>query len=303
MARRKANGQPLSLFSFQDIITGVAGVMIFILMLLVVQLATRNSRAAAAQSQPTHSTSELEKSLREQQLHSQDLAQLIASKQTASAVSKTRIDLLLGTKILDLDKQLQDMQKNRLQLQSQLREAESALDRLQRENEKSKTDNPSRSLMEKTESLREELKSTANEILEWQDETRVNYKSDTTVKNLQLFDLHGSYFTLSKLPSDTKSRRVPFSTSEKSSQIAASMSQEYERLSKELKDPERRIVVLFRPSAAKHGSEVVRELRRLGFEVAMELLEAKADLFRRSEQDSNKSGDGDASDRVGSKNE
>jgi hypothetical protein len=36
---RRRNDNALSLFAFQDIITGVAGVMLFILLLLVVQLA------------------------------------------------------------------------------------------------------------------------------------------------------------------------------------------------------------------------------------------------------------------------
>jgi hypothetical protein len=53
MRRRKAPEKTFSLFAFQDIITGTAGVMKFILMLLVVQLAIQ-SRA----KQPDTSDSE-----------------------------------------------------------------------------------------------------------------------------------------------------------------------------------------------------------------------------------------------------
>jgi len=52
MRRRKAPDNALSLFAFQDIITGTAGVMLFILMLLVVQLAIQ---ATVKQSESTDS--------------------------------------------------------------------------------------------------------------------------------------------------------------------------------------------------------------------------------------------------------
>ena len=52
MRRRKAPENALSLFAFQDIITGTAGVMLFILMLLVVQLAIQ---ATAKQSDTSDS--------------------------------------------------------------------------------------------------------------------------------------------------------------------------------------------------------------------------------------------------------
>jgi hypothetical protein len=50
MSRRKAPDNALSLFAFQDIITGTAGVMLFILMLLVVQLAIQSKSKASAKT-------------------------------------------------------------------------------------------------------------------------------------------------------------------------------------------------------------------------------------------------------------
>ena len=288
MARRKSNGQPLSLFAFQDIITGVAGVMLFILMLLVVQLALQKSQAASAPTQQAPKSSEQE----EQQLQRlEELAQWVDRKKTETLANKERINLLLDVQVQNVDNQIRVLQTSQQKLNNQVNEGKTKLDQLQSENKKSQANNPARTMMEKIEALRKELESASNEILEWQDESRVNYKSDSTVKNLYLYDVHGSYFTMSKLAAEMQKRKFSYGSSDASSQIALKMVQEYERLPNSMKDSERRIVVLFRPSAAKHGSEVVRELRKLGFEVAMELLEAKAELFSRPSRDRSEPGE------------
>ena len=49
--RRRRREQTITLFAFQDIITGVAGVMLFILLLLVVQLTVKTVQAAADQAE------------------------------------------------------------------------------------------------------------------------------------------------------------------------------------------------------------------------------------------------------------
>ena len=309
MARRKSNSQPLSLFAFQDIITGVAGVMLFILMLLVVQLALQKSQAASAPSQQPPEFSEQERlQQQQQQQRLEELAQWVDRKKTETLANKERINLLLDVQVQNVDNQIRVLQTSQQKLNNQVNEGKTKLDQLQSENKKSQANNPARTMMEKIEALRKELESASNEILEWQDESRVNYKSDSTVKNLYLYDVHGSYFTMSKLAADMQKRKFSYGSSDASSQIALKMAQEYERLPNSMKDAERRIVVLFRPSAAKHGSEVVRELRKLGFEVAMELLEAKAELFSRpsrdrSEPDEQADGDQAGSDEGKSPNE
>lgn len=301
MARRKSNGQPLSLFAFQDIITGVAGVMLFILMLLVVQLALQKSQAASAQTQQPPESSEQERLQQQQQQQQlEELTQWVDRKKTETLANKERINLLLDVQVQNIDNQIRVLQTSQQKLGNQFSEGKTKLDQLQSENKMSQANNPARTTMEKIEALRKELESTSDEILEWQDESRVNYKSDSTVKNLYLYDVHGSYFTMSKLAAEMQKRKFSYGSSDTSSQIALKMVQEYERLPNGMKDAERRIVVLFRPSAAKHGSEVVRELRKLGFEVAMELLEAKAELFSRPTVDGSETGEQADGDQAGS---
>jgi len=59
MRRRKAPENALSLFAFQDIITGTAGVMLFILMLLVVQLAIQATEKQSDTSDSGAAVSEI----------------------------------------------------------------------------------------------------------------------------------------------------------------------------------------------------------------------------------------------------
>ncbi len=48
MGRRRASGPPISLFSFQDIITSVTGIMILVTLLMAVELIRRPKQAASA---------------------------------------------------------------------------------------------------------------------------------------------------------------------------------------------------------------------------------------------------------------
>ena len=114
MARRKSNSQPLSLFAFQDIITGVAGVMLFILMLLVVQLALQKSQAASAPSQQPPEFSEQERlQQQQQQQRLEELAQWVDRKKTETLANKERINLLLDVQVQNVDNQIRVLQQSR----------------------------------------------------------------------------------------------------------------------------------------------------------------------------------------------
>ncbi len=58
---RRKTGNPLSLFSFQDIITGLCGIMIFLVLIMLVDIITRR----AAESVPVMEVSEVERLERE----------------------------------------------------------------------------------------------------------------------------------------------------------------------------------------------------------------------------------------------
>ncbi len=59
--RRRKTGNPFSLFSFQDIITGLCGIMIFLVLIMLVDIITRR----AAESVPVMEVSEVERLERE----------------------------------------------------------------------------------------------------------------------------------------------------------------------------------------------------------------------------------------------
>jgi hypothetical protein len=289
MARRRSPGPSLSLFAFQDIITGVAGVMLFILMLLVVQLAIQTSVTQASKEDISEEVS-AQSDLLEQQARVANLMALLQRKQTEVQANTTKIDLLLDARLVNIDQELQARRDKLTKQQSAIENQRNQVRSLRSENEKLRGDDPAKAILEEIEKMKEEMRSLEEQMMEWQDETRVNYETDNKVKNLYLFDMQGSHCTMAVLPFDNRSKRIDFGRDSSAESIAEAMFLQYDKLTASRQDSQRRIVVLIRPSAASVAAELVRQLRNKGFEVAMELLEAKAELFRRPKR---KSSNGD----------
>ncbi len=282
MARRRSSSPSLSLFAFQDIITGVAGVMLFILLLLVVQLAIHTSatQASKSENQPDKSPVEDTKLL-EEQMQIATMEALIKRKQVELESNKTKVELMLDARVVDVDQEIESRKAKVAKLQNELTAIISQARSLRSENEKLRSDDPAKVLLSEMEKMKDEIRSLESQTLEWKDETRVNYKTDNIVNNLYLFDVQGTYCTMAVLPFDNRSKRIKYGSDKSVEKISTMMKSYYDSLPSSRKDPERRIVVLIRPSAAIFATELVRELRNRGFEVAMELLEAKAELFRK----------------------
>lgn len=288
MARRRSPGPSLSLFAFQDIITGVAGVMLFILMLLVVQLAIQTSVTQASKEDISEVPAQSD--LLEQQARVANLMALLQRKHTEVQANTTKIDLLLDARLVNIDQELQARRDKLTKLQTAFENQRNQVRSLRSENEKLRGDDPAKAILEEIEKMKKEIRSLEEQMMEWQDETRVNYETDNKVKNLYLFDMQGSHCTMAVLPFDNRSKRIDFGRDSSAESIAEAMFLQYEKLTPSRQDPQRRIVVLIRPSAASIAADLVRQLRSKGFEVAMELLEAKAELFRRPKR---KSSNGD----------
>jgi Na+-transporting methylmalonyl-CoA/oxaloacetate decarboxylase gamma subunit len=282
MARRRSSSPSLSLFAFQDIITGVAGVMLFILLLLVVQLAIQTSvtHASKPENQPDASTTEKARLL-EQQYQIATMEALVERKKIELESNKTKVELMLDARVVDIDQELEARKAKIAKLRNELSAITNQVSSLRSENEKLRSSDPAKALLSEMEKMKEEIRSLESQTLEWKDETRVNYKTDNIVKNLYLFDVQGTHCTMAVLPFDNRSKRIEYGSDKSVEKISTMMESYYDSLPSARKDPERRIVVLIRPSAAIFATELVRELRNRGFEVAMELLEAKAELFRK----------------------
>lgn len=82
--RHRSTGSPFSLFSFQDIITGLCGIMIFLVLVMLVDIITRR----AAESVPVMEVSEverLEKEVAELEAKAKALLAAVRAKRAAAA--------------------------------------------------------------------------------------------------------------------------------------------------------------------------------------------------------------------------
>ena len=284
MARRKPPAAGLSLFAFQDIITGVAGVMLFILMILVVQLAIQSGQSASKATETNENLVEAA-SLDTIQEEIERLKESVQSKSREQRSNKSKIDLLLDANVSNIEKAIQDGTNLLSKLLQDLAASATELQKAHAENTAMFAENPAGETLEQIGDLEEKLRETQAELEEWNDDSRVNYATDNKVDNLYLLDVQEKYCDAASLPIQQPPTRIAFSSASAES-IAPTLTLWYESLPPDKKDPKKRIVFVIRPSAAVFGIELATEMRSLGFKVALELLESKAKLFRKPKNSS-----------------
>lgn len=278
MRSRKSDDSGLGLFAFQDIITGVAGVILFILMLLVVQLTIQASRAMPP-TIPEYLSMDSERLFSQSEIDELEL--LLNRKRRQYEDIKAKIDLLLDAKVSDTQQVMEQARTRIAQLQEELESLREQRSKIQQANRSLIANDSSPTILQEIQELEQEIRDTEAEILEWKDSTRVNYQTDVRASNLYLFDVHGSHVSMTVLPPGESDERIVIGPNDTCQVVASAIERRYHGLPNAKRDPSKRIVVLIRPSAAEFGEELTHELRERGFTVALELLEAKAELFRK----------------------
>jgi DNA repair exonuclease SbcCD ATPase subunit len=141
MGKRKNNSTPLSLFSFQDMITGLCGIMILLVLIMVLDLVEARSNA-----KPSSNTVKEEVDLQALQKEVDELQKKYLSNQQALSsvvVQTNRNDL---TEITVMTKNLTDQEKQILGLKSQVELLKSQL--ADRKKEKNESDRKLREMEE-----------------------------------------------------------------------------------------------------------------------------------------------------------
>jgi hypothetical protein len=141
MGKRKNNSTPLSLFSFQDMITGLCGIMILLVLIMVLDLVEARSNAPRSSN-----TIKEEVDLQALQKEVDELQKKYLSNQQALSslvVQTNRNDL---TEITVMTKNLTDQEKQILGLQSQVELLKSKL--AERKKEKLEADKKLREMEE-----------------------------------------------------------------------------------------------------------------------------------------------------------
>jgi Skp family chaperone for outer membrane proteins len=276
MRRRRDN--TLSLFAFQDIITGVAGVMLFILLLLVVQLTLRTVTGSsewggAAEPSAPQPSPQIQPPADRQQL--QQMQQTLERLRRRSAE-------LLEADAGDLDAQIDAAQAELHELMADAARKQSHAEAMQSQMSSSETNQQKRSTLERRNALKRQLEQLEQEQVRHAGGKLVAFKSASTgVGELWIIDMRGTGATIFNVESPQDAVTVSYQRFEPEVLIVQSI-----RSSLQQRTDVRNVVVLLRPSIAGSGSPLLDAFRAAGFRVALELLDEDTLVTRPSESGS-----------------
>ncbi|TWT91842.1 hypothetical protein [Neorhodopirellula pilleata] len=264
MGRRRQENA-LSLFAFQDIITGVAGVMLFILLLLVVQLAIPAAQKVRSERTdgplfPVASDSDIEhlEQLRER------LASLRSQTEDRLEVQSIGADATLRELHKRLDETLarqQDLNRDTESLAEQITTNASS-DEFQR-------------VEREVESMQNELAVIEAELQRFAGGEFITFRATDSRADVWLVDVRRRSAELMSLQDPSNNDRMEFEESIEPPTLAKRIAERLRQNQGSLS-----VVLLFRPSAAGGASELLRAMRSLGYNVALELLDSETQIIQ-----------------------
>ncbi|WP_372896076.1 hypothetical protein [Stieleria sp.] len=273
--RRRRREQTVNLFAFQDIITGVAGVMLFILLLLVVQLSLRLATQAA----------ELQEKLADDAANAaaattppdeamedpfQDLDQL---EQQLKQLRRDNQELLDAT-ARDLDGDIQAAQSELAELVRQADEAKTQAEKLQQQVASQQMSQQRKEILELRERLREKLESLKQEQVLHRSGKLVAFKTTASpTRPMWVVDLRDTYAELFDVLQPTDVTTVSYDREQLPMQTVAQISDVLAD-----KTQTRSIILVLRPSVAGAGAVLLSDFRQAGFNLALELLDEDSEI-------------------------
>lgn len=264
MGRRRQENA-LSLFAFQDIITGVAGVMLFILLLLVVQLAIPAAQKIQAKHSngpmfPVASDTDID---RLERMKAQ-LAELRVVTDELFAIQSSKPEATLEELKKSLDQALD--RKNRLN-----QEATHLIEKLNSTNARKQTDQTANDIA----SIQDELEAIESELERLQSGRFIAFQSSDAMPDVWLVDVRRKSSEFMKLQDPSKTGRVSFSDQIESDQLAQKLKGFLTGQNASLS-----VVLLIRPSAAGRANELLMAMQAQGYRIALELLDSETQIVQ-----------------------
>lgn len=265
MGRRRQENA-LSLFAFQDIITGVAGVMLFILLLLVVQLAIPAAQKIQAKdsNRPLYPVA-VDADVQRLENMRRQLASLRNETDDLIELQSISPDAMLDELQKSLDATMggqQTAEQEVGQLMDQLRSAEatSTAERINRE----------------IESMQTDLSTVEAELDRLASGSFIAFRTSDSNADVWLVDVRARSAELMSLKDPTQTRRIQFAETIKPNPLARRLAEELKR-----NGGSQSIVMLIRPSASGRASELIQSMRSLGYKIALELLDSQTQILQR----------------------
>lgn len=267
---RRRNENTLNLFAFQDIITGVAGVMLFILLLLVVQLTLRTA-IAATEAKPQPVVPEVIEPIRDEQQRLETLKKELEELRQRGAE-------LLRAEATDLDAKINAAEAELQQLVATATEQKAAAESLESQMT-TETSEQKASTLEKRNALLRQLEELKQEQAQHAGGKLVAFKAESTgTGELWIVDMRATKAAIFNVRSPEETTWVEYDQFEPAILIVQPIRQKLNELTKT-----RNIVVLIRPSVAGIGSELLAAFRVASFNVALEILDEDTQVTPPSE--------------------
>ncbi|QEG01244.1 hypothetical protein Mal15_53200 [Stieleria maiorica] len=273
--RRRRSEQAVNLFAFQDIITGVAGVMLFILLLLVVQLSLRlATQAAEMQAELTVDPSVARASTTPPAELVEDPAQDLIALQNELKNLRRDNQALLDATERDLDAEIQAAQSELAEIVRRAEATKSQAEQLQQQVAAGEMSDERKQILELRERLREQLDSLKQEQVLHRSGKLVAFKTTATPSRpMWVVDLRDTYAELFDVLDPGDVTAVSYDRNQLPMMVVRQIR---DVLSEKTKTQS--IILVLRPSVAGAGAVFLSEFRDAGFHLALELLDEDSQI-------------------------
>ncbi len=267
--RRRRSRQTLTLFAFQDIITGVAGVMLFILLLLVVQLTIRTAAAVEESNIPTDQKPEqTTDASADASVYLTALSDLQQAKEKLNELRRQN-DKLLKANRKNVDAEIRAVESELAELIREADQRKAQSEAMMRQAESQNADPERQAILEQRNELNQKLEQLRKERQRHGSGKLVAFKSSSqSDQNLWVVDLYDVRALLFSLTNTEEVIEIRF---ERETEAAAVSQLIKDRLAEQTR--QRRVVLVLRPSIAGKAMEVMAAMRGDGFQFALELLD------------------------------
>ncbi len=270
--RRRRRENTLSLFSFQDIITGVAGVMLFILLLLVVQMTLRAAttpndqfgdiiQEVASEPPPSQQPVDLTE-LRQMQ---RELEEMRRRSAELMDMTEAELDALVKAAREELDALMEDAAEKKSQaetLDSQLASSE--------------TSDQEKATLDQRNKLRQQVQQLEQQRSKHVQGKLVAFKAASSgVRELWIIDMRGTETSVFNVNSPEEAMTIEYERYAPAMEVVGSIRDQLQQRTKV-----RDVVLLLRPSIAGVGSEIMAAFQLSGYRVALELLDEDTQVAR-----------------------
>ena len=277
--RRRRREQTITLFAFQDIITGVAGVMLFILLLLVVQLTVRTANAVAEQQsvdQPIETpraqpTNEPDSSFADAQRDLEGLQEELERLQAEN-------DGLLQASDGNVDQQIRATEEEIHSLIQQAEEQKKQAEAIAAEAASQSVSPERQAILDQRSRLEQQMEALEDEFKRHSRGKLVAFKSSSSSREMWVVDLRDIRSNLFDVKKPEQVYEVKYDREDAATTVVRSIGEELRKHTRN-----KSVILVLRPSAAGKSMEYMNAFRKAGFQLALELLDEDTAITQSSD--------------------